>query len=74
MVIQALCRDGKAEAAAEILRLMVSGIKSNTNSFYLSIVRRVAKSGRIEEAERLHRELIDCKVLPLESHFLENIS
>uniref|UniRef100_A0A0A9DRR0 Uncharacterized protein n=1 Tax=Arundo donax TaxID=35708 RepID=A0A0A9DRR0_ARUDO len=70
MMIQALCRDCKAETAVEILRVMVSKSINPRSAFYLSIVTRVAKSGWLKEAQMLHQELVECKVLKEDSKFI----
>lgn len=70
MMIQAFCKGCKAEAAAEILRVMVSRNVNRRSAFYLSIVTRVAKSGRVKEAQILHQELLQSKVLKEDSQFI----
>ena len=69
MMIQALCKECKAEAAAEILRVMVSKNINHRTAFYLSIVTRVAKSGQVKEAQMLYQELVKCQVLKENSQF-----
>jgi pentatricopeptide repeat protein len=70
MVIQALCKDCKSEAAAELLRVMVSRNINLRSAFYLSIVTRVAKSGQLKQIQMLHQVLVECKVLKEDSQFI----
>jgi pentatricopeptide repeat protein len=56
--------------AAEILRVMVSRNSNLRSAFYLSIVSRVAMSGQLKEAQILHRQLVECKVLKEDSQFI----
>jgi pentatricopeptide repeat protein len=56
--------------AAEILRVMVSRNSNLRSAFYLSIVSRVAMSGQLKEAQILHQQLVECKVLKEDSQFI----
>ncbi|CAI0424450.1 unnamed protein product [Linum tenue] len=68
LVVQGLCRKQHVDTAIEVLELMISGRYKPDEDAYSAVIKGVADYGMINEADELHKKLIEMGILRQQSH------